>query len=350
MKLSHLSILFVIIMIIVIISSDITSNNLKAMAKAKSRMDFNINQAIDNGALQLIQYESSGEEVVNKEKAVESFLSSLYASLGILSNPFAREQLLAYVPVIIVTADDGYYIMYQDMYKGSDGSSYVTKRWTEKIPYVYEDESFIYRLTITNDLVIYDKHNLIDRTGEDKLYKANIISIKTNSIYKKISKLAGSDCLLLLDEKDFIEARQQAIISQIENDLSWYVSRHNDIAKRFAIEYAFGLPVINASDWQKALEGTGIMVFFQGLPLIEGSRRVYNRFAYSGGGIRKKSAYYIEQRGWYYVYHKETCTELEENSYIRDEQYGSVEDCAKLGAYACEICCPAGVHEPGYKP
>ena len=337
-------------MVIVIIPANIATENLISLADEKITMDFYINQAIDNGALQLIQYGSYGEEVVNKEKAVESFFNSLYASLGILSDPLACERLLAYVPLILVTTDNGYYLMYQDVYIDRDNKSYICKRWTEKIPYEYEDENFIYQLTTTNNVTIYDKHNLIDPKGEDKLYEIKIKSFQSNPDLASISSMLESDCLLLLDENDYVEARQQAIISQIESDLSWYVSRHNDIAKRLAISYGFAMPVINASDWQKALEGTGIMVFIQGMPLQRANGEFYNNFAFAGAGLRKKPVYYIEQKDWFYVYHKENCREIEDNLYIRREKYDTVEECARLGAYSCEICCPAGVHVPSYIP
>lgn len=337
-------------MIIVIIPVNVATENLIAVAEGKATMDFYINQAIDNGALKLMQYKSSGEEVVNKEKAVESFFNSLYASLGILSDSLACERILAYVPVILVTTDNGYYLMYQDVYIASDNKSYISKRWTEKIPYVYEDDNFIYQLTTTNNVTIYDKNNVIDSKGEDKLYKINIRSFQSNPDFSRISSMLDNNCLLRLDESDYVEVRQQAIISQIENDLSWYVSRHNDIAKKLGISYGFAMPVINASDWQKALEGTGIMVFFQGMPLQQARGEFYNNFAFAGAGLRKKAAYYIEQKDWFYIYHKESCSEIEENLYISREQYDTVEECARLGAYSCEICCPGGVHAPSYEP
>jgi hypothetical protein len=350
MKLSQLSILFVGILILVMISMDIRTDNLTAIAETKNDLDLYMNKSMESAVKALLQVDATtGKEVLDKDKAAEIFFSSMYASLGILSDPVAQEKFRAYVPVIAVTTHDGYYLMYSDEFVGMGGYTYVSMRWTEKIPYSYEDDYFIYCFTMGTDMVLYDKCNILDTTGSTKMYDVNALDIRIQDTYTNLRAAVGADSFLLYDE-DFSLVRQQAVISHMEEDLSWYLSRHNDIAKRYGITYRFSLPVTKTSDWNKTIEGPGIIVIFQGMPLIEDAVKVYNRMAFSGSGVKKDIVYCIEQHGWYYLYHRESCSRIEGNVNVSEEHYYSVEECAELGAFGCSQCDPVGVPAPDYIP
>lgn len=349
MKLSQLSILFVVIMIILVVMTDVQTDNLTAVSAAKNDMDFYMDQAMESAAKALIQVDATGIETTDKDKAVDSFFSSMFASLGILSDPVSQERLRVYVPVIAVTTEDGYYLMYNDEYTGVDGYSYISRRWTEKMPYAYEDDSFIYRFTLSSDFSVYDKNNLLDSSGQVKMFELSALGIRSEDQYAGLRTQLDSNSFLL-SEEDYLLVKQQTIISSIEKDLSWYVSRNNEIASRFGITYRLSLPVTDSSEWAKTLEGPGIIIIFQGMPLVEDTSKVYNRAGFSGAGVRKEQVYYIEQHGWYYVYHKVGCRLLKGNLNVREEQYYSAFQCIELGCYACEICDPKGVHAPNYTP
>ncbi len=350
MKISQLSILFVGIMLILLFTMDIKTDNLNVMTDNKNDMDFYMNQAMDTAIDALLQVDATtGTEIMDKEKAADSFFSSMYSSLGILSDPVAQQKFRAYVPVIAVTTEDGYYLMYNDEFVGTDGYSYLSTRWTEKMPYSYEDNDFIYRFTMDTDMILYDKNNILDATGLVKMFDVNAVDIRTLGEYASLRSKISSDSFLL-DDEDFSLVRQQAIISHMEEDLSWYISRHNDIAEHFGITYQFTLPVADTSEWAKTIEGPGIIVIFQGMPLIEDASRIYNRMAFSGSGVRKDIVYYVEQHEWYYLYHMAGCPLLEGNMNVREEHYYTVEECSRLGAFGCEICDPVGVHAPDYVP
>jgi hypothetical protein len=329
---------------------DIHTDNLTAIAETKNDMDLYMNKAMESAAKALLQVDATtGKEILDKDKAAETFFSSMYASLGILSDPAAQEKFRAYVPVIAITAEDGYYLMYSDEFIGSGGYSYVTMRWTEKIPYSYEDNYFIYRFTMGTDMVLYDKSNILDATGSTKMFDVNAQDIRNLDMYATLRATVGNNSFLL-EEEEFSLVRQQAVITLMEEDLSWYISRHNSIAKRYGITYQFSLPVTDTSEWNKTIEGPGIMIIFQGMPLIEDAARIYNRMAFSGSGVKKNIVYYIEQHGWYYLYHREGCPKLIGNINVREEHYYSVEECAELGAFSCSQCDPIGVHAPKYTP
>jgi len=350
MKLSQLSILFVGILLVVLFLSDIKSDNLTAVAEAKNDMDAYMNQAMEAATASIIQTDTStGKEVVDKDKAANNFFSSMYASLGILSDPVAQEKFRAYVPVIAVTEEDGYYLMYNEEYVGTDGYTYISIRWTEKLPYSYEDDFFIYRFTMDTDMVLYDKNHLLNAGSKIRAFKVSASDIRTGDDYAALRvKLKSKN--FLLNEENFNLVRRQAIINCMEKDLPWYISKHNKIAEHYGITYQFALPVADTSEWNKTIVGPGIIVIFQGMPLTEGYSKVYNRMNFAGSNVTKDMVYYIEQKKWYNIYHKAGCPKLEGNPNVLDEPRYSVEEAASIGAYACSICDPAGIFAPGNMP
>ena len=348
MKLSHLSILFVAIFITVIVMTDIRTNNLTAVAEASNDMDFYVDQAMESAVKTLKQVDIDSIKTADLDRTANSFFSSVYASLGILSDPVAQERLQAYVPTVVITTDSGYYIMYRDEYLRSDGRVYITRRWTELIPYHYQDSDFIYRFTFGSNISLYDINNVFGSTGGERLYRTTIEELRTENSYSVFrSNFSGS---FLLNQELYPQVRQQAVVNCLERDVSWYVSSHNEIASSYGITYRFGLPATDKSDWGQTIEGLGIIVVFQGMPLKEGSDRNYNRVAFSGAGIRKDNLFFIEQKSWYYVYHRAGCPLLEGNLNIREEHFYSVEECSRQGCYACKVCDPAGVNVPNYNP
>ncbi len=345
MKLSHLSIIFVAIYITIIITADIRVNNVAAIAEAKNDLDFYMDQAIESSVSRLKQMESDSIEVSELNRVADSFFSSMYASLGILSDPVAQEKFRAYVPMIAVTAMNGYFLMYNDKYVAADGYSFISRRWTELKPYYYQDKNLAYRFSLSSDITIFDVNSLLGAGNTTKLYRSTVEEIRSDDSYAEFRNRYLDN--FLLDQELFPLVRQQSVVDCLSSDMSWYISKHNEIASNYGITYQFGLPVDN-SNWARTIDSPGIIVVFQGMPLVEGTSRVYNRVAFSGAGIRKDGVYYIEQHGWYYLYHKSGCPLLDGNLNIRDEHYYSVEECSKLGCYACPVCDPAGVHATDY--
>ena len=347
MKLSHFSILFVAIYITIIITADIRINNVAAIAESRNDMDFYLDQAIESSVNRIKQMETKSIEVSDLDRVADSFFSSMHASLGILSDPVAQEKFKAYVPMIAITTMSGYFLMYNDEYRCEDGYTYISRRWTELKPYYYQDDHFIYRFSLSSDLTLYDSNSFFDSESSTKLYQSTVEELRSGDYYANFRNRFTDH--FLLNQELFPLVRQQAVVDCLGSDMSWYISRHNEIASYYGVTYQFGLPVDN-STWAKTIDSPGIIVVFQGMPLVEGSDKVYNRIAYSGAGIRKDEVYYIEQHGWYYLYHKAGCPLIEGNLNIRDEHYYSVEECSKLGCYACPTCDPPGVHAPDYDP
>jgi hypothetical protein len=254
-----------------------------------------------------------------------------------------------YVPVITITEEDGFCVFYSDQYTGSDGYTYVTKRWSEKLPYYYEDNDFIYSFTLGDIVTLYDKNNILGGNSDQTVYTLDYHDIQTDSSFTSFRTLR-SDSMLLYDTV-FEEIRKSTIISCLEESMTYYTSQHNLIAGNYGITYNFSLPVMSDDEWASGIDDVSMFVVFQGYPYGNLIGESYNKVASAGAKVSKSNMYYIEQKGWYLIYHKETCSELLKDGVIlQDEPYYDSLDCVKQGCYACPVCCPREINAPDYTP
>ena len=343
-KLYHFTISFVLIAITFIIISDIRTNNLNAVVNNKKEIDRYIDTAIDDAAIRLIEVGENNQISINKEKAIDSFMASLYSSFNILSNRDKQKELSLYIPVIAVTVEDGYYIYYYDEYKDDKGYTHAIARWSEKNPYYYEDEDFIYGFTLGDNISILDKNGLLDGSGKQKVYEMNFNEMKE----KYPNNISLREHFLLNNER-FNTVRKTKIAELIESTMAYYTSHHNKIASNYGITYNFSLPSIRNNKWMPYLDDWGIFAVFQGYPYGNEAGEVYNRIASAGAKITKDKLYYIEQVDWYLIYHKGTCTKINEGSILyRADPYLTIRECASEGAYACPECNVTGIGPPEY--
>lgn len=340
MRLHHYSILFVIVAAVFLAISEISTHELISIQAQKVWLDRTFDMAVDAAVEKLVELDS-GEIVLHKEESVASFFQGLYSGLGILDNPEKKELLQGYVPVLAVTAQDGYYINYSDQYQ-IGGYTYLTKRWSERLPYCYEDEDFIYSFTLGDTVTLYDKVGLLDVTRQQTVFQINYKELQTGAEFLFFRQNRPGH--FMLNDEMYLLIRKNAIISQIETSLSYYISNHNLIAKNYGITYQFGLPVIDNATWSRSIDSPTFIVTFQGYP-YEGAKQVYNRYTVSGAYIKKDAGYWIEKKEWYCIYHSPECPQLvRPGVQLLEEQYYTVKDCAAAGAYACRICHPEGVH------
>ncbi len=343
MKLHHFIIVFVIVMLAVIVLLDIRTDNFKAVASNKEQIDKNLDTALDDGAANLVEVDQRKNIIVNKDAAVKSFFLSLDSAFGLMADKKGQEKLNQYIPVITVTTEDGYYVFYSDEYAGSDGYTYVAKRWSEKFPYYYEDDDFIYGFTLGDILTLYDKTGILGEASA--IINLDYHDLINNPEYAFFR--AERPDSFLLDPDSFELIRKGKIADYIEKTLGYYTSRHNKIAAEYGITYNFALPGINDNEWAKYLDDVSMFVVFQGYPYGSQTGEFYNRFASAGAKVSKKEEYYVEQKGWYRVYHRASCPEQNKDGLLfTDEPFYNVEACVSLGAYACPECIPNGIYAP----
>lgn len=349
MRIHNYIIIFVIIAIGVFLVIDIKSNSMEAVINHREQIDRNVKAALDDGIRSLVQVDGNNKLDIDKDAAVNSFFSSLYTSFGVNDDKEGRGKLNQYVPVVAITLEDGYYIFYSDEYLTRDGYRNISKRWSEKLPYYYEDTNFIYGFTLGELVNLYDKSNCLSGGVEQSVYSMDYHDIQKREEYLPFRQSNPNS--ILLDDESFELIRKEAIIHSIENAMAYYTSYHNHLARQFGITYNFSLPVMREGEWAPYLNDVGMYVVFQGYPYGDHVGEIYNRIASSGAKVSKNRLFYLEQIGWYYVYHRYNCPELEKGGFILfDEPLYDIESCVKRGAYACPACNEAGANAPDYKP
>ncbi len=346
MKLYHFILIYMLLAIVTVIVLDIKTNDLRAVIDNKEKINKNLNTALDDGISRLTKSEDKYGISINKEAAIQSFFLSLETSFGVLTDPNATEKLTMYIPVVAITVEDGFYIFYSDTFEDSDEVTSVIKRWSEKIPYYFEDNDFIYGFTLSDVISLYDKNEILSNNDSQKYYKVDYHDLSTKAEYSSFRSKRPNSFLL---STKYEEMKKGILVKAIEKSLAYYTSKHNRIASQYGITYNFSLPSVNKKDWDKYLETNSMFVVFQGYPYGIEAGEIYNRILSAGAKISKKNVYYLEQKGWYLLYHKDTCEKLGiTGSLAMEEPYYEVKDCVKAGAYACPICSPEGALAPDY--
>ena len=160
MKLHHYSLIFAIVSGCFLVFVKLETMNYKYAVQEKQYLEEVVTNAIDDAMVYFPEEEASSPLVTNKERAVSRFLDYLFSALDI-NKPETKEELEFYIPVILVSTMDGFYVYHTYEYKKDNRQTYYKKQWSEKYPFYYEDEDFIYRFTLTDRITIYDKNGKI---------------------------------------------------------------------------------------------------------------------------------------------------------------------------------------------
>ncbi|WP_313133388.1 hypothetical protein [Anaerocolumna sp.] len=316
MKWTNLAIIFFLLELSLFIILDMRTFNLAAIVNQKVEYNKALDSAIDDSVINLVEVDRQKELVLNKEKVVEQFYQALYANFGIMGNPSLEKKLKEYVPVILVTDEDGFYLYYSDTYDTGE-ENIITQYWSEKQPYVYEISNYIINFTLNTFLTVYDKNTCEIYEGE----------------YKDLQDMFQNT--LLAEEETFHMVRRNAIISAIEVKMNYYINKYNNIAKQFGITYQFWLPEIDKTDWYRTIDDISMLVLFQGYPYRFDSMDTYNRYAIGGARIKKSRVYYISEENGRKFYHKSDCNHLSKSGHTT--AFYTREECALEGAYPCSV-------------
>lgn len=317
MKITNYAILFAVIFICLSLPRSIKTDHIQTMVKKQKEYNQALDASVQDAVFNLVEMDSAQKVQLNKDEAVQRFFKSLYSNFGILQDVYKQEQLKIYVPVILITDEDGYYIYYSH-FEEKDGSPVLYQNWTEKKAYSYEDERYVYALTLGNFIRIYDKQS-------NEVYEGDYHDLA--------AMMPGST--ILASEAVFEECRRTYVVESIVNDMNYYINEHNRIARFYGVTYNFALPSIQQEDWYRTIDDISFMVVFQGYP-YGSSRDYYNRYEIGGARIRKTSSYYINMDNGIPVYHRSSCSKIVD----RLEPYYTKLECAREGAFPCTECNP----------
>ena len=344
MKIYHFALLFLLFFLVAVINTDISIGKLKEIENEKENITLSLSSASSDAVNYLSKTGSYGGGSINKEEVLSKFFASLYSSMGVISDKAIQTELEIYIPVILLCDTDGYYVYYYDEYKATDGNTYIERTWTEKMPYAYEDDNFIYRFTLTDMVYIYDKNNILNI--EESILRTEYQEFQNNPAYMDF-RTNYSDSILLNDE-GYNLVRKESIISKLEEVMAYYTSRHNMIASRQGITYTFSFPTGRQDEWAEYVDDVNIIVVFQGYPYGPDRNYTYNKIASSAANIIKRPKFLVEEKSWYLLAHKEGCNKITESSIMLDDKFDTIEECARLGAYSCE-CIEHGARVPELK-
>lgn len=328
--------------------TEIKTNDFKATMKEHNKIETYLHKAIDDSVAVLVKIGDDNKININKDDSVHTFYLSLYSSFGIFTDEAAQQKLSMYIPLIVITSNDGFNVYHKTEYTGSDGLTYITGVWSERYPYSYEDNDFIYSFHLDDIVTLYDKNSLLDTTGAHKVFQVSVKDLSTQDQYSHFRNVRPNNPLL--SRENFLLIKNAAIQASLEKHMAYYASKHNDIASKYGIHYNFALPSVNDGEWAEYFNSPSMFVLFQGYPYGTGTGEIYNRFFSSASQIVKRKEYYIEQKEWYCLYHISTCEILNDDSIVYKDlekiPYYSEEDCIARGAYACPECIKNGKYAP----
>ena len=312
MKLSNIGIIFFIIFLCIMVRVDVKEKVLVALTNQKIQIDNQLDNAVDDAMSVLVEFDSKNNTKINHKKSVDMFYKSLEANFGVLDDKTKRELLKVYVPVILITTNDGFYINYNRLDNGV-----LVNTWTEKFPYIKKEDK-VYRFY----------------AGEER---ENISIVENKTTQKGKWDELGLEYPERM-RKDFDQYRRDVIIDCITEKMQYYMDQNNYIAKNYGIAYTFRLPNIEKDDWKRTIDDISFMVLFQGYQYGTYSTMRYNRYTVAGARTHKEDMYYIQydQSSGRNLYHRYNCDKVTDFS----QGFFTKRQCAVEGAFACPHCKP----------
>lgn len=254
------------------------------------------------------------------DEVSRSFFSALSMNLFLNEKMEKRMEQEFYVPLLIITDVDGFYMCILEIVDTAEGSL-IKRRWTECIPYVYEDESFFYRFFLDGRVYSLSKAN------EEVVYTSYGEVRKDNSL---LSYYDGSQ--VFVDEEKYNEVKRMAVVSSIEQSASRALSNQSYIAGQVDINISYTCPSF-ASILREDAEQM-FMAIYQGFPSVLGVGYEYGGVQ-TASYIKEKDVYYVTEQSYYRLAHKEGCVELSGESIGPMEYNRAV---SEFGCYGCPKC------------
>lgn len=328
MKITDLAIVFILFTIPFLLVTKIKSNNLSYASYKKVELNRILDTSVEDGASALFE-----EGKINKNKCIDIFLRSLFINLNILDNNKMKEKIMNYIPVIVVLDIDGFYILSLEEFVNENNKKEFKRIWSPKIFYSYSDEKFIYKFCLDGRLKVYKKDAGVNYSGtyDDIIKKIDIIDT------------------ILEDKKEYESIRQREIVFILEKNINFKINNHNNFIRNMEIDYEFTMPTISHEDWSNTISDTGLLVFFQGMPIGNSGKR-YNNFVLGGSKVIKTNSYYVvtDTTTGRKEYHSKDCEDLKsiiidiennpDDTIYNIDEFKNRYDSTLTGAFPCEKC------------
>jgi len=319
MKITELSIIYMLFIFPLLVYSQWQSEDTNTFAKLNHRYDGALTVAAHDAIDQLrvnanpnfeAGYDSTKYSFVNPEAAFDTFMHTLSLNFGV-KDRISQDVLERYVPVFAVMDYDGALFNVYQTFTNDEGLQEIKRVWLPKIPFTYSDSAGnIVSFTLDENVVVYD-------AGLSEWVSGNRVDIKDEV-----------NIPLLNDPVQFDSTRRETIVNTLQDELAYYINEHNVYTKQLGITYKFALPLIPQEDWYNTVDDIGIFAFFQGYPYERG-RGTYNQFAFTGSRLFKDEAIYGATVNGQKVFYKESCG----YPYIAEEVFSNKKEAARAGYF-----------------
>lgn len=265
MKWNNITILFACILISIIVVVDFRVNELQAISNLQIRYNNATDNAVSDALLSIVEWDNGETVYFNKEHAIEQFFFSLCIGFGKEGTFYEMKQMQQYVPILVVIEKNGFFVNYSEEKEGQ-----IKRVFTKKIPFSYQTQTYQILFSITGEI------HFIDYQLKKSFY----------GTYQEIAKQYPA--IEELQEQNFDKLRRRTIITKLTNTIQYYITKHNDIAEQYGMEYTFALPVIEWEEWYRTVDDISLLAIFQGYPYGNKRTGYYNKVALSGTRLYKK--------------------------------------------------------------
>ena len=330
MNRGHLILIFVFLFVLLSLSTVEQEWQYNMAEKQKTKIDEALLFASDTAAEQLVRFHMNDNRQNLLDNAEREFFRALSAGMGVYDMGEEEDALNFYVPLLLVTDTEGFYINYLQE-KTLDGAKSLVREWSECQPYYYADSEFIYRFYL-NDVVY-----IIRKSDPADVVVSSYEEVVSNS--SLMSQLSSS--AVFRSESDFNEVKRAAIAQCIERAVGRVMNEHNYIAGQYGISMYYSVPSF-FERYTPALEYASFLAVFQGYPLSVKYNIIYNNCSTSAAYITKKNMYVVELSNSmaqpFSVYHKDGCAGIGAYGMVLDGKVARDEAVSVYGAYACPDC------------
>lgn len=313
MRRGHFSVLFAIFFFLCLAATALRQFRYEQGVREKGRIDASVLFAADAAAEALL---GAGENLPSMLGNVsERFFSSLGVAMG-----EDGDMLLVYVPLLVVTCDDGMYLNVLSL----DGGMLV-RQWTECLPYLYEDDAFFYRLSLDGGITSRKKDTgeIVRTTYEEVMADGYLMA------YYHPSKLFES-------EDAYRKALWASVAGSVEREAEIALSEESYLVGEMGYSISYTAPsFLNVFPEKYSRSFAAV---YQGFPDVYGIGFSYGGVTASSYTVAKGEYYVTAAQGagsYYGVAHHEGCVYMagwEIGPVGRDDAIGV------YGAYGCPYC------------
>lgn len=296
MKITTLAIIVAIILTPASLFIDFSQRRQLQAHEIRTRYNEIMQMATEDATLQLITQKSnvsienifegytkdSKDVDPNLNAALEAFYSTLFMNFGVEDDEVAQDGIKAFVPIKMVVAYDGFYVHTAETFYNEDkGKNETAEIWIPKKAYSYYDP--VYNIVINFTLSDYAfVYSITDGCWyEGKREELFVRYPGVNSVfYTSI----------------FDTLRRETIVRSIQEDLEYYTSRNNYIAKMLNKSLVYNIPYISNETWNNTIDDICFIAFMQGMPL-SGVTDNYNTYGFGGTRLKLTSKVYANTVG-----------------------------------------------------